>query len=96
MWGAAKHQNGGTEDQACATLRFAGILSQVSDTSFTLTGLFSSKIALQSDNNFIFCAFLIGNCNMDQYKTNKKDWWLTPMLMDDSPCGPTCPPDGCQ
>eukprot|EP00571_Detonula_confervacea_P016091 CAMPEP_0172310254 /NCGR_PEP_ID=MMETSP1058-20130122/11375_1 /TAXON_ID=83371 /ORGANISM="Detonula confervacea, Strain CCMP 353" /LENGTH=369 /DNA_ID=CAMNT_0013023031 /DNA_START=8 /DNA_END=1117 /DNA_ORIENTATION=- len=37
-----------------------------------------------------------GNCNMNKYKTNKDDWWLKPMLMDDSPCSPKCPPDGCQ
>ena len=27
--------------------------------------------------------------------TSEDDWWLTPMLMDDSPCGTECPPDGC-
>jgi len=39
-----------------------------------------------------------GNCNMDKsnYDTNRNDWWQIPMLMADSPCGPACPPDGCQ
>lgn len=37
-----------------------------------------------------------GNCNMSNYKeSNKKDWWLTPMLMNESPCGEECPPDRC-
>ncbi|KAL9184535.1 hypothetical protein ACHAXT_012505 [Thalassiosira profunda] len=35
-----------------------------------------------------------GNCNMSKYRGNGK-WWLKPMLMDDSPCGPSCPSDGC-
>ncbi len=37
-----------------------------------------------------------GNCNMGAYKSNKRDWWKTPMLMDESGCTPKCPPDGCQ
>lgn len=38
-----------------------------------------------------------GNCNMSKHKSEsrKKKWWLTPMLMDESPCGEECPPDGC-
>lgn len=38
-----------------------------------------------------------GNCSMGKYKdpdTGIVDW-ETPMLMDDSPCGPDCPPEGC-
>ncbi|KAL7542082.1 hypothetical protein ACHAXR_011501 [Thalassiosira sp. AJA248-18] len=36
-----------------------------------------------------------GNCNMNGYKTNQMDWWIKPVMQDDSPCGPECPPDGC-
>mmetsp|Transcript_39014 Transcript_39014/g.68570 ORF Transcript_39014/g.68570 Transcript_39014/m.68570 type:complete len:323 (+) Transcript_39014:329-1297(+) len=36
-----------------------------------------------------------GNCDMSKYKSNKSEWWLTPMLMNESPCGRECPPDGC-
>mmetsp|Transcript_10489 Transcript_10489/g.19070 ORF Transcript_10489/g.19070 Transcript_10489/m.19070 type:complete len:375 (-) Transcript_10489:232-1356(-) len=36
-----------------------------------------------------------GNCNMARYRSNGGDWWLTPMLMDESFCGNECPPDGC-
>ncbi|KAL7547206.1 hypothetical protein ACHAWF_010523 [Thalassiosira exigua] len=37
-----------------------------------------------------------GNCNMNKYKSGGTDeWWLKPMLMDYSPCGTICPPDGC-
>ena len=45
-----------------------------------------------------------GNCSMGRYKfdsptsidgiVNSHDW-ETPMLMDDSPCKPDCPPEGC-
>ena len=36
-----------------------------------------------------------GNCSMGKYKdpkTNIVDW-ETPMMLDDSPCGPFCPPE---
>ena len=36
-----------------------------------------------------------GNCSMGKYKdprTNVVDW-ETPMMADDSPCGPECPPE---
>ena len=36
-----------------------------------------------------------GNCSMGKYKnpkTNVVDW-ETPMMLDDSPCGPECPPE---
>lgn len=37
-----------------------------------------------------------GNCEMSQYKKADNDeWWMKPMMMDNSPCGPECPPDGC-
>lgn len=37
-----------------------------------------------------------GNCNMSQYKDdNSNDWWLEPMLLDESACGSQCPRDGC-
>ncbi|KAL3758400.1 hypothetical protein ACHAWU_008736 [Discostella pseudostelligera] len=36
-----------------------------------------------------------GNCNMAAYKDGSSDWWAEPMLADDSPCSPACPPDGC-
>lgn len=37
-----------------------------------------------------------GNCNMNKYKNGKKDWWIEPVMMDESPCGSRCPPDGCR
>eukprot|EP00584_Thalassiosira_punctigera_P019946 CAMPEP_0172571812 /NCGR_PEP_ID=MMETSP1067-20121228/132666_1 /TAXON_ID=265564 ORGANISM="Thalassiosira punctigera, Strain Tpunct2005C2" /NCGR_SAMPLE_ID=MMETSP1067 /ASSEMBLY_ACC=CAM_ASM_000444 /LENGTH=387 /DNA_ID=CAMNT_0013364225 /DNA_START=182 /DNA_END=1345 /DNA_ORIENTATION=- len=37
-----------------------------------------------------------GNCNMNSFKSNKNDWWLTPMLMTESPCDRECSPDGCE
>mmetsp|Transcript_44278 Transcript_44278/g.79432 ORF Transcript_44278/g.79432 Transcript_44278/m.79432 type:complete len:418 (-) Transcript_44278:222-1475(-) len=58
--------------------------------------------ASRSKNNGGMCQAQVcrysrpGNCNMSKYKTGKKDWWKKPMLMADSPCGPACPPDGCQ
>ncbi|KAL7529567.1 hypothetical protein ACHAXR_006401, partial [Thalassiosira sp. AJA248-18] len=36
-----------------------------------------------------------GNCNMDKYKKDTTDWWIEPVMLDDSPCGPECPPGGC-
>ncbi|KAL3764953.1 hypothetical protein ACHAWU_003813 [Discostella pseudostelligera] len=37
-----------------------------------------------------------GNCSMGSYRrSNGIHDWVTPMLMDDSPCGPDCPPEGC-
>ena len=36
-----------------------------------------------------------GNCNMNNYMDNSDDWWMTPMLMDDSICAPMCHPDDC-
>ena len=33
-----------------------------------------------------------GNCNMGAYKT--ANGWMTPMLMDESKCGPDCTPEG--
>ena len=35
-----------------------------------------------------------GNCNMGKHRGDG-EWWLEPMLMDDSPCGPSCPSDRC-
>jgi len=36
-----------------------------------------------------------GNCNMSKYESKRNEWWIQPMLMDESPCGDECPPDGC-
>lgn len=37
-----------------------------------------------------------GNCGMGQYKNAQGIvQWEIPMLKDDSPCGPDCPPEGC-
>ena len=36
-----------------------------------------------------------GNCNMNSYMDNSDNWWMTPMLMDDSICAPMCHPDDC-
>jgi len=37
-----------------------------------------------------------GNCNMNKWKNaNSNDWWLQPMLLDETQCGFACPPDGC-
>jgi len=37
-----------------------------------------------------------GNCSMGKYKRKDGTYdWETPMLMDDTPCGPECPPEGC-
>lgn len=36
-----------------------------------------------------------GNCNMGKYKATIGQNWKQPMLMDDNPCGPVCPPGGC-
>ena len=37
-----------------------------------------------------------GNCGMGAFKgANGIHDWETAMLMDDSPCGPDCPPEGC-
>lgn len=45
-------------------------------------------------HNYITMA---GNCNMGAYQKYQGQWhWLTPMLMDKSPCPPECPPGGCK
>ena len=36
-----------------------------------------------------------GNCQLGKYNASDGDNWLVPMLMDDTPCGPECPPEGC-
>jgi len=36
-----------------------------------------------------------GNCLMGKYNAAQGKNWMKPMMMDDSPCGPTCPPGGC-
>ncbi|KAL7481736.1 hypothetical protein ACHAW6_007406 [Cyclotella cf. meneghiniana] len=36
-----------------------------------------------------------GNCEMGLYDSEVGDNWMKPMMMDDSPCGPVCPPEGC-
>lgn len=33
-----------------------------------------------------------GNCMMGKYNSAVGKNWMTPMMMDDSPCGPMCPP----
>ena len=42
------------------------------------------------ETKLITCSFFRpGNCNVSKYNSFK-----TPMLMDESPCGPWCPPGG--
>jgi len=36
-----------------------------------------------------------GNCNMNKYMSADADWWIKPVMMDESPCGSSCPPEGC-
>eukprot|EP00956_Cyclotella_meneghiniana_P025942 scaffold55148_cov49-Cyclotella_meneghiniana.AAC.11 len=36
-----------------------------------------------------------GNCDMGSYNTTEGMDWLTPMLALNSPCEPSCPPEGC-
>ncbi|KAL3780017.1 hypothetical protein ACHAW5_003014 [Stephanodiscus triporus] len=36
-----------------------------------------------------------GNCMMGAYSSDVGNNWRTPMMADDSPCGPMCPRDGC-
>ncbi|KAL7468284.1 hypothetical protein ACHAXS_008522 [Conticribra weissflogii] len=36
-----------------------------------------------------------GNCNMKAYNATLGNNWLEPMLMETSPCEPSCPPEGC-
>jgi len=37
-----------------------------------------------------------GNCMMGKYNSDQGNNWMTPMMMDDSPCGPMCASrDGC-
>mmetsp|Transcript_1008 Transcript_1008/g.1833 ORF Transcript_1008/g.1833 Transcript_1008/m.1833 type:complete len:618 (+) Transcript_1008:333-2186(+) len=37
-----------------------------------------------------------GNCSMGKYDSEEGNNWMTPMMMDDSPCGPMCASqDGC-
>lgn len=35
-----------------------------------------------------------GNCMMDAYQSSTGNRWMIPMMDDDSPCGPMCPPNG--
>lgn len=42
------------------------------------------------------CRYLsAGNCNMKHHKASIGNNWKTPMLEDNSRCGPTCAPEGC-
>jgi hypothetical protein len=36
-----------------------------------------------------------GNCGLKAYESDEPDWWLEPMLANDTRCGPECPPSGC-
>ena len=36
-----------------------------------------------------------GNCQLGKYSDQEGEYWLTPMLADDSKCPPECPPEGC-
>jgi len=36
-----------------------------------------------------------GNCMMGKYNAGTGNNWMVPMMMDDTPCGPMCPPGGC-
>jgi hypothetical protein len=37
-----------------------------------------------------------GNCNLQKYKSDRQDWWIEPMLLEEGGlCGPECPPNGC-
>jgi len=36
-----------------------------------------------------------GNCMMGKYSSDNGNNWMVPMMKDDSPCGPMCPPGGC-
>ena len=36
-----------------------------------------------------------GNCQMNAYQSSTGNRWMLPMMDDDSPCGPMCPPSGC-
>ncbi|KAL7529682.1 hypothetical protein ACHAWF_003079, partial [Thalassiosira exigua] len=36
-----------------------------------------------------------GNCEMGAYNATEGVNWLIPMLKDNSPCEPSCPPEGC-
>ena len=41
-------------------------------------------------------SLLLGNCNMGKYKSDRADWWIEPMMMEEGGlCGPACPPNGC-
>ena len=42
------------------------------------------------------CRYTVaGNCQMDSYSSSVGNNWRIPMMADDSPCGPVCPPGGC-
>jgi hypothetical protein len=44
----------------------------------------------------ILSLLLLGNCNMGKYKSDRADWWIEPMMMEEGGlCGPACPPNGC-
>ncbi|KAL3800336.1 hypothetical protein HJC23_003632 [Cyclotella cryptica] len=57
--------------------------------------------ALREDDDGSVCRIQVcryakaGNCQMGKYNVTEGDNWLIPMLMDDSPCPPECPPEGC-
>jgi hypothetical protein len=57
--------------------------------------------ALRENNDGSVCRLQVcryakaGNCQMGKYNVTEGDNWLIPMLMDDSPCPPECPPEGC-
>ena len=58
--------------------------------------------SVQTMDNGQMCRFTVcrfakaGNCMMGQYVNARGENWEEPMMMDDSPCGPMCPPgEGC-
>lgn len=91
-------QIGATERvlRVCVTFKFVGMLEQVcvSPSHIRVYRLHPVEFRTNHSHNYITMA---GNCNMGAYQKYQGQWhWLTPMLMDKSPCPPECPPGGCK
>lgn len=57
--------------------------------------------ALREDEDGSVCRIQVcryaksGNCQLGKYSDQGGEYWLIPMLADDSKCPPECPPEGC-
>lgn len=86
-------QNGHLTNALWRATRYVGCAE--SETSYPVTK--ANGHVVQHTCRIQVCRYAKpGNCSMGSYRNaNGVHDWKTPMLADDSPCGPDCPPEGC-